>query len=76
MPGPIPEPPRAEEVLAAARYPAGATVTLSRIVEVGGVNESTAGQICRWARSVGRWANVGGKREPRAVESGRAARRG
>ncbi len=46
MPKPIPKPPRAEEVLAAiaaARYPAGSTVTLAMIAEVGCVNESTAG---------------------------------
>lgn len=65
MPKPIPKPPRAEEVLAAvaaAGYPAGSTVTLAMISEVGGVNESTAGHIRRWARSVGRWAYVDGKR--------------
>ncbi len=53
MPKPIPKPPRAEEVLAAvaARYPAGATVTLPMIAEVGGVNLATAGQIRQWARA-------------------------
>ena len=67
MPKPIPKPPRAEEVLAAvvaARYPAGSTVTLTMIVEVGGVNEATAGQVRRWARSVGRWPYVDGKGAP------------
>jgi hypothetical protein len=42
----MPKPVRAEEVLsavAAARYPAGTTVTLAMIAEVGGVNEATAG---------------------------------
>jgi hypothetical protein len=45
MPKPIPKPARAEEVLAvvAARYPAGATVTLPAIAEACGVSESTAG---------------------------------
>ncbi len=65
MPKPIPKPLRAEEVLtavAAAKYPAGSTVTLAMISEVSGVNELTAGQIRRWARSVGRWAYVDGKR--------------
>ena len=66
MPEPIPKPERAEEVLMAleaARYPAGSTVTLAMIVEVGGVNEWTAGDIRRWGRrSVGRWAYVDGKR--------------
>ena len=65
MAKPIPKPARAEEVLAAvaaARYPSGSTVTLAMIAEVGGVNESTAGQIRRWARSVGRWPYVDGKR--------------
>ena len=65
MPKLIPKPPRAEEVLtavAAARYPAGSTVTLAMIAGVSGVNELTAGQIRRWARSVGRWAYVDGKR--------------
>ena len=49
MPKPIPKPPRAEEVLAAvaARYPAGATVTLPAIAEACGVNEATAAQVRR-----------------------------
>ena len=57
----MPKPARAEEVLAAlaaAYYPAGATVTLAFI---GGVNEATSGQIRRWARSDGRWPYVDGK---------------
>ncbi len=64
MPKPIPKPSRAEEVLAtvAARYPAGATVTLPAIAEACGVSEGTAAQVRRWARSVGRWAYVDGKR--------------
>jgi hypothetical protein len=64
MPKPIPKPSRAEEVLAAvaARYPAGATVTQSAIAEACGVNEVTASQVRRWARSAGRWPYVDGKR--------------
>jgi hypothetical protein len=65
MPKPIPKPARTEEVLAAvgaARSPAGSTVTLAMIGEVGGVNEAMAGQIRRWARSVDRWAYVDGKK--------------
>ena len=56
MPIPILKPPRAEEVLAAvaAQYPAGSTVTLPMVAEVGGVNLATAGQIRRWARAHGR----------------------
>ena len=76
MPKPIPKPPRAEEVLAAvaARYPAGATVTLPMIAEVGGVNLATAGQIRQWARcrAAGRSPTA---REPAPVRSGRSARR-
>ena len=65
MPKPIPKPLRAEEVLAAvaaAGYAAGATVSLGMMADVGRVNESTAANIRRWARSVGRWAYVDGKR--------------
>ena len=64
MPKPIPKPARAEEVLAmvAARYPAGATVSLGMMADIGRVNELTAANIRRWARSVGRWAYVDGKR--------------
>jgi hypothetical protein len=64
MPKPIPKPSRAEEVLAAvaARYAAGATVTQSAIARASGVSEATASQVRRWARSVGRWAYVDGKR--------------
>ena len=64
MPKPIPKPSRAEEVLAAvaARYPAGATVTLPAIAGSCGVSEGTAAQVRRWARSVGRWPYVDGKR--------------
>jgi hypothetical protein len=63
MPKPIPKPPRAEEVLGsvAARYPAGSTVTLPMIAEVGGVNLATAGQIRQWARAHGRWPFANGK---------------
>jgi len=63
MPVPVPKPPRAEEVLAAvaARCPAGSTVTLPMIADVIGVNVATAGQVRRWARSVGRWPYVDGK---------------
>jgi len=63
MPKPIPKPPRAEEVLGsvAARYPAGSTVTLPMIAEVGGVNLATAGQIRRWARAQRRWPFANGK---------------
>ena len=74
-----PQAEHAEEVLMAveaARYRAGSTVTLAMIVEVGGVNEWTAGDIRRWARSVGRWAYVDGKRGSRRARSGRSARRG
>ena len=34
----------------------------SAMAEATGVSESTAGQVRRWARSVGRWAYVDGKR--------------
>ncbi len=49
MPRPIPKPFRTEEVLAtvAARYPAGATVTLPAIAEASGVSESTAALVRR-----------------------------
>jgi hypothetical protein len=59
-----PQAPRADEVLAAvaARYPVGATITLSMVAEAYGVSEGTASQVRRWARSVGRWAYVDGKR--------------
>jgi hypothetical protein len=64
MPKPIPKPLRAEDVLAtvAARYPAGATVTQSAIAGACGVSEGTASQVRRWARSVGRWPCVDGKK--------------
>jgi hypothetical protein len=64
MPKPIPKPLRTEEVLAAvaARYAAGATVTQSAIAGASGVSEGTAAQIRRWARSVGRWPYVDGKK--------------
>ncbi len=64
MPRPIPKPSRAEEVLAAvaARCAVGATVTQSAIAEACGVSEGTASQVRRWARSVGRWPYVDGKR--------------
>ena len=64
MPKPISKPARAAEVLAsvAARYPAGATVTLPAIAEASGVSEGTAGQVRRWARSVGRGPYMDGKR--------------
>ena len=60
----MPKPPCAEEVLAtvAARYPAGATVTLPAIAEACGVDEGTASRVRRWARSVGRWPYVDGNR--------------
>jgi hypothetical protein len=60
----MPKPSRAEEVLAmlAARYPAGATVTQSVIAKACGVSEGAASQVRRWARSVGRWPYVDGKR--------------
>ena len=66
MPKPIPKPARAEEVLAtvAVRYAAGATVTLPAIAGACGVSESTAAQVRRWARSVGRWPYVDGKGAP------------
>ena len=66
MPKPIPKPPRAEEVLAAvaARYPAGSTVTLPMVAEVGGVNLATAGQIRQWAREQGRWPFANGRGAP------------
>jgi hypothetical protein len=69
MPKPIPKPSRTEEVLAmvAARYAAGATVTLAMIAEVGGVDEATAVKVRPWARSA---------REPGRIRSGRSARRG
>ena len=74
MPKPIPKPPRAEEVLAAvaARYPAGATVTLPAIAEACGVSEGTAVQVRRWARSVGRWPYEDGEGCP--AQSGQADR--
>ena len=55
MPKPIPKPPRAEEVLAAvaARYPAGATVTLAMIAEAAA---STRPRRARSAGGRGRWA--------------------
>ena len=64
MPEPIPKPPPTEEVLAtvAARYPAGAMATRSAIAEACGVSEGTASRVRRWARSVGRWPYVDGKR--------------
>ena len=64
MPKPIPKPPRAEEVLAmlVARSLAGATVTLPAIAGACGVSEGMASQVRRWARSVGRWLYVDGKR--------------
>jgi uncharacterized protein YchJ len=60
----MPKPSRAEEVLAAvaARYPAGATVTLPAIARASGVSEATASEVRRWARSAGRWAYMDGKR--------------
>jgi hypothetical protein len=62
----MPKPLRAEEILAtvAARYPAGATVTLPAIAEACGVSEGTAAQVRRWARSVGRWSYVDSKGAP------------
>ncbi len=54
MPEPIPEPARAEEVLAAvaaAPNPSGSAVTLAMIAEVGCVKKPMAGRIRRWARS-------------------------
>jgi hypothetical protein len=64
MPKLIPKPLWAEEVLAAvaARYPAGATVTLPAIAGACGVSEGMASQVRRWARSAGRWPYVDGKR--------------
>ncbi len=78
MPNPIPKPSRAEEVLAAvaARYPAGATVTLPAIAGSCGVSEGTAAQVRRWARSVGRWHMWTVRGVPHSIESGRSARRG
>ena len=63
MPKPIAQPPRADEVLAAvaAPYPAGSTVTLPMVAEVGGVNLATAGQVRQWARAHGRWPFANGK---------------
>ena len=75
MPKAIPKPSRTEEVLAtvAARYPVGATVTLPSIAEAYGVNEGTASQVRRWARSVGRRAYGDGKRSA-TLRSGQADR--
>ena len=60
---PIPKPPKAELILAALEdlYPAGSTVTLPQIADVGGVGEYVAGQVRKWARSVGRWPFRDGK---------------
>ena len=73
MPKPIPKPSRSEDVLAAvaARYPSGATVTLSMMVEVVGVHETTAAQVRRWA--AGRMWTVSAVLHP--IKSGRSARR-
>jgi hypothetical protein len=64
MPRPIAKPSRTEEILAAvaSRYAPGTTVTQSAMAAACGVDEVTASRVRRWARSVGRWPYVDGKR--------------